>query len=706
MKKTSISLLLLFNISSMNSQDFIWKQMSGPQGGLISTICFTDSIVFAGGINGVFRSTDNGDHWKFTGLASDEVKKIIAIGDTIWAGTDRNGVYISGDQGLTWKKDNNGLPLNVSVVDMAVLDTYIFAATSGYGIFRRSVSDSNWTAVNTGIDNLDFRTIIASDSVIIASAAGASGSGMFRSTNRGELWTRIDPDPYAWMADAICKYHDTLYAARYLNQAEVYISIDDGLTWSVPAGASPPNDIITNLYADHSGLYAGIYNNGIYRSSNSGISWTQINNGLYNYSPTHLNGKDGFVYYASYDGIKITSDFGTTWQQKNLGLTNSSISCINSVGESIFAGTNGAGLFYTTDLGATWNQITDSNVKPFIKSLINVNDTIFLASTDWTYNCRVIMSSDKGISWVQRNNGIDGGDITSIAWANDVLYASTSYGLFKSVNRGAAWTLMTSGLPNSGRPNVASVAAVDSIVVAADGESQIYRSTDLGEHWAAVSMPAGITPPIIKVSAINTTLYAGCSEVNVLFMSSDKGATWQTVGIPEFNGAVEDVTGNDDSLFIAVTYSGVIAKYGISYGTLISSDIMNSDIRSVHYHNGHLWLGSWGAGIFRNIDSSEITYNLSANDLIKIPGSTFLRQNYPNPFNPSTVISYQLPSNTLVKLKVYDELGRLVRTLVNENQNTGEHSVTFNASNLSSGVYFYRLSAGGFVQTKKLMLLK
>jgi hypothetical protein len=89
-----------------------------------------------------------------------------------------------------------------------------------------------------------------------------------------------------------------------------------------------------------------------------------------------------------------------------------------------------------------------------------------------------------------------------------------------------------------------------------------------------------------------------------------------------------------------------------------------------------------------------------------MPTAFTLSQNYPNPCNPSTVISYQLPTNTLVTLKVYDELGRIVRTLVEERQAAGTHSVTFNASNLSSGVYFYRLTAGIFVQTKKLMLLR
>lgn len=83
-----------------------------------------------------------------------------------------------------------------------------------------------------------------------------------------------------------------------------------------------------------------------------------------------------------------------------------------------------------------------------------------------------------------------------------------------------------------------------------------------------------------------------------------------------------------------------------------------------------------------------------------------LLQNYPNPFNPSTVLSYKLPISSLVTIKVYDVLGREVQTLVDERQNAGNHSVTFSASNLPSGVYFYRLQAGNYSATKKLLLLK
>lgn len=83
-----------------------------------------------------------------------------------------------------------------------------------------------------------------------------------------------------------------------------------------------------------------------------------------------------------------------------------------------------------------------------------------------------------------------------------------------------------------------------------------------------------------------------------------------------------------------------------------------------------------------------------------------LFQNYPNPFNPTTTISYSIPNREFVELKVYDLLGNQVANLVNEFKSVGSHSVNFNASNLSSGIYFYKLKAGNYIQTKKLILLK
>ena len=87
--------------------------------------------------------------------------------------------------------------------------------------------------------------------------------------------------------------------------------------------------------------------------------------------------------------------------------------------------------------------------------------------------------------------------------------------------------------------------------------------------------------------------------------------------------------------------------------------------------------------------------------------STFyLSQNYPNPFNPDTKINYSAPNISFVTIKVYDVLGNEIATLINEEKKSGNYQVEFNGSNLSSGVYFYRMQAGNFSNTKKLILIK
>ncbi len=89
-----------------------------------------------------------------------------------------------------------------------------------------------------------------------------------------------------------------------------------------------------------------------------------------------------------------------------------------------------------------------------------------------------------------------------------------------------------------------------------------------------------------------------------------------------------------------------------------------------------------------------------------IPESFSLFQNYPNPFNPSTTISYSIPEDGHVTLKVYDVLGNEVASLVDEQKQSGSFDVHFNASDLSSGVYYYQLKTGEFTSTKKLVLMK
>jgi hypothetical protein len=90
----------------------------------------------------------------------------------------------------------------------------------------------------------------------------------------------------------------------------------------------------------------------------------------------------------------------------------------------------------------------------------------------------------------------------------------------------------------------------------------------------------------------------------------------------------------------------------------------------------------------------------------EVPSSYSLSQNYPNPFNPSTKITYQLPKSENVRVTVFDLLGREVAVLVNEFKTAGTYNIEFNASQLSSGVYLYRIDAGEFKDVKKMVLVK
>ncbi len=118
--------------------------------------------------------------------------------------------------------------------------------------------------------------------------------------------------------------------------------------------------------------------------------------------------------------------------------------------------------------------------------------------------------------------------------------------------------------------------------------------------------------------------------------------------------------------------------------------------------DGYIFCGT-GGGVFKSIQSTT-----SVGEERAAPNSNFifLSQNCPNPFNPNTKIEYSIPQISQVQIKVFDVLGNDIETLVNDEKPAGTYELTWNAANLPSGVYFYRIKAGDFIQTKKMILLK
>jgi hypothetical protein len=138
-------------------------------------------------------------------------------------------------------------------------------------------------------------------------------------------------------------------------------------------------------------------------------------------------------------------------------------------------------------------------------------------------------------------------------------------------------------------------------------------------------------------------------------------------------------------------YSSVGIKLNSADNTLV---FWSQDLGGFGYVGSELWC-TFNSGIPTGVEDKEIT-----------PSDFSLSQNYPNPFNPTTEINYSIPAFRNVVIKVYDVLGKEVATLVNEEKPAGSYEVQFDASKLSSGIYLYKLQAGSFVKTKKMILMK
>jgi hypothetical protein len=191
--------------------------------------------------------------------------------------------------------------------------------------------------------------------------------------------------------------------------------------------------------------------------------------------------------------------------------------------------------------------------------------------------------------------------------------------------------------------------------------------------------------------------------------------------------------------FVDKGFGVVVGEYGATIRINLGSPELNAEYeryrvyytryitRSIERHNlvPYYWdvgyYGNHGSGIFDRttgahvypdilgsiIDTSKVGPVVGIRGSLPSPTEFFLGQNYPNPFNPQTTISYSLPRESTVTLRVYDLIGREVSTLLhNDREPAGVHEVSFGGRNLPSGVYFYRLSAEGFIETKRMVLIK
>jgi hypothetical protein len=212
---------------------------------------------------------------------------------------------------------------------------------------------------------------------------------------------------------------------------------------------------------------------------------------------------------------------------------------------------------------------------------------------------------------------------------------------------------------------------------------------------------------ILSLATQGSKVYASTAGIgdSEVYYSSNRGENWIKISTGQYFGQIWSLVLADTSLFVASMGLGIFLTQdnGITW-TWVKDGLTNLNVRSLYVtDNNYLFAGTRNGFVCKRPLSEMIT---GIGEQLSPPSVYTLSQNYPNPFNPSTKIKYKIPELTDVELKIYNVLGSEVITLVNETRSIGIYEVDFIATGLQSGIYFYRLQAGSFVETKKMVLMK
>ena len=442
-------------------------------------------------------------------------------------------------------------------------------------------------------------------------------------------------------------------------------------------------------------MYIGAYN-GVYRSLDKGENWELFNYGLSGiygdiqvYSFKEI---EGDFYLCCSSGVYKLSKSQNTWEKF---CDKPAASNILKVNNEFIVGTNGNVLHRSLDNGKTWTSEWDENNKfMFFNAMANWNGELYTATTKGLYK-----SEDIGRHWQQ----IDTIQVNNLEIINNKLYVLSLDGLIENEN--SKWVNL--GLKYYYPRHI--TAYKDKIFAATD--LGFFVKTSKSDRWLPGSREFD-TGQTMSSIIVDNKLY-------VLTVKSLWVRDLDEFDLPELK--VNDVVYENtkyhvgDGFYISAGYSNN------GYDTLyVSNFLYDSTDVTIRPRKFKLEPDAGiGLSVYvktKNPGNIKITCQIISNDNINkntftietniLPYDYELSQNYPNPFNPKTKVNYIIEKEELVTVKIYNLLGAEVKTVLNEILPGGKHVLEIDSNNLSSGIYFYQLKAGKFVETKKMIVLK
>jgi len=461
---------------------------------------------------------------------------------------------------------------------------------------------------------------------------------------------------------------------------------------------------------------------------------------------------ENYGWAVSSDGSIVgTSDGGDNWLLQNNPTSKSlkGVSFKDNV-NGIIVGSLAAFL-KTTDGGSNWISITQSVTEESLYGLSFVNEFTGWIAGDGGV---ILKTSNSGYTWEIQNSGIterfrdiffkdelngwavgedgkmvwttDGGDLWNsrtlpiisplsaiefcyypIGWtaAGDAL---TQGQLFKSTNGGSSWNIVPTITLSAGYYEIEFTSSEMGWIMASNGtsggEQHIYRTTDGGDAWEIVLSNYSDTT-YKSIYFLNDSIGWLSTLSSTLFYTSDSGVSWLRYQTPSFSSIFfRDALKGWGSSLIS---SGGLVYYTMDGGKTWTEQqsLVGSYVNELQFFSDQYGWGVGGTGNIIHTTNGGVTY-LNESEFENYPDKFFLSQNYPNPFNNSTKIKYNIPYSANVIIKVYDVLGKEVITLVYEEKQAGSYEVDFDGNSITSGIYFYSLRIGNFIEARKMIFLK
>ncbi len=705
--------VLIFIITDIANAQPFWSRSNLPTETFIPTIIYHENSIITGSIghdaysDPVYYSNDEGLSWEVQRFSNDQTEAMIKKENELFLSVSgMNAACIVGYNTLLSPKDSYNYSCSKGSAFDMIKDSsgsMIWATSAGLwkSVDGLKGDDTKWeiiafqdTSVTT-IQQLQDKGLVV-----------GTKYGVFRRLTNGS-WKKISPNFN--ITSILYEQQEPYLPSNLFVGAEnvgLMRSNDHGETWEIIF----PSKKIYDIYKVDNNKIAFASEQGLYIYKIEEKTWIKTNINMPSFKI--IKGKNN-LFVATYSGVyKLSGDI-SFWENTNIPKTiirevyhseNREVIYVESIRrEDPFTGVHN--LYKTTDKGKTW--IEDTHLKKINpRNLIIEGNIIYGFSLDmnkifeYNYIAKSIIIKDFEFSNPIHRIIKFGKSFMVLLKNGDVVLVENS-GLVKSIRTG----IEDKSIRDIIRDKEGNIFIKDDI--------DIFRYDLNNQNWVKLIRPCNNVCTFTSWIAGDDGMVYGIGAGVLVQLNASQGR-WEWMPINGLN-INHDMPGfyvnNKGNIFVGTDRLYRSAKFDEPF-VEISNSILEPRLAIDSYRDpitkiiampdGAVLAGTQGNGIF--ISPEKIL--IANEEKVELPAKITLSQNYPNPFNPNTIITFTLPQSSEINLTVFDVLGKKISVLKTGWQNAGKHEVQFNAEDLPSGTYIYRLQVGNHVLTNKMMLVK